>query len=61
LQDYEKLGAFYLGQAYDLEKGIMADALAENVAAGWKNGLADWGQDGERIRNAQGRLMPTWI
>jgi hypothetical protein len=32
------------------EKGITVDALAESVAETWKKGLADWGQDGERIR-----------
>jgi hypothetical protein len=32
------------------EKNISVDALAESVAASWKQGLADWGQDGERIR-----------
>jgi hypothetical protein len=32
------------------EKGISADALAESVAQSWRKGLAEWGQDGERIR-----------
>jgi hypothetical protein len=27
MQDYEKLGAFYLGQSYDLEQGALRDDL----------------------------------
>jgi hypothetical protein len=36
-------------------KGLTADEFAEQTAANWKQGLADWDQDGERIerlRNA---------
>ncbi len=29
--------------------GVSADALAEQVAETWRNGLAEWGQDGARI------------
>ncbi|MEQ8208191.1 MAG: ATP-binding protein [Lacipirellulaceae bacterium] len=32
------------------QKGITREQLAENFAELWKNGLAKWGQDGERIR-----------
>ncbi|MGI9430284.1 MAG: ATP-binding protein [Bythopirellula sp.] len=31
-------------------KGITPDELAAQTAELWRNGLADWGQDGERIR-----------
>jgi len=31
-------------------KGITPEELAEQTATLWKKGLADWGQDGERIR-----------
>jgi len=31
-------------------KGVSADQLAQSTAEGWKKGLADWGQDGTRIR-----------
>jgi len=31
-------------------KGITPDALATETAELWKKGLADWGQDGDRIR-----------
>jgi len=31
-------------------KGITPEELAEQTAALWKKGLAEWGQDGERIR-----------
>jgi hypothetical protein len=31
------------------QQGITPDELAEREAAKWKKGLADWGQDGERI------------
>jgi len=32
------------------KKGMEPDEYAEKQANMWKNGLADWGQDGERIR-----------
>ncbi|HUP00814.1 MAG TPA: ATP-binding protein [Gemmatimonadota bacterium] len=31
-------------------RGLDGDAYAAQVAAGWREGLAAWGQDGERIR-----------
>ncbi len=31
-------------------KGLTEDAYAEQQANQWRNGLAEWGQDGERIR-----------
>ena len=31
-------------------KGMSADALAAKTAETWKNGLAEWGEDGDRIR-----------
>ncbi|MGH8251103.1 MAG: ATP-binding protein [Steroidobacteraceae bacterium] len=31
-------------------KGVSAAELAAKTAESWKNGLAEWGQDGERIR-----------
>ncbi|MCU0254786.1 MAG: ATP-binding protein, partial [Acidobacteria bacterium] len=30
-------------------EGITADALAERTAAAWRDGLAEWGQDGARV------------
>ncbi|MFN2326482.1 MAG: ATP-binding protein [Gemmatimonadales bacterium] len=32
------------------QKGVEPDAYAEQQAALWRNGLMEWGQDGERIR-----------
>ena len=32
------------------KKGLTTDAFAEQQASLWKNGLAEWGQDGDRIR-----------
>ena len=32
-------------------KGLSVEQLAAQTAATWKNGLAEWGQDGERIRS----------
>lgn len=32
------------------EKGVTREEYAKNISALWKKGLADWGQDGERIR-----------
>ena len=31
-------------------KGMTVEALATKTAETWKNGLAEWGEDGERIR-----------
>lgn len=35
-------------------KGVEPDAFAQQQAELWKRGLAEWGQDGERIRRLQG-------
>src|SRR5690606_22323432 len=32
------------------KKGITPDQLAADQAARWRNGLAEWGQDADRIR-----------
>ena len=40
----------WINEATAEQKGITADELAEREAAKWKKGLADWGQDGDRIR-----------
>ena len=34
-------------------KGISPDQFAEQTASLWRDGLADWGQDGDRIRRYQ--------
>ena len=40
----------WIDPAEAARKGTTADALAAKTAETWKNGLAEWGQDGERIR-----------
>ncbi len=40
-------------------KGITPEELAEQTATLWKNGLADWGQDGERIRRYNDSVEKT--
>jgi hypothetical protein len=40
----------WIDQAEAARKGATPEAYAEKVAAMWKNGLAGWDQDGERIR-----------
>jgi len=38
------------------KKGITPDEHAEKTASMWKNGLADWGQGSERMRQLQGKV-----
>jgi hypothetical protein len=38
------------------KKGVSPDEHAEKTAAMWKNGLADWGQGPERMRQLQGKV-----
>ena len=40
-------------------KGITSEELAEQTADLWRNGLAQWGQVGERIRNYNLRVDKT--
>jgi len=40
----------WIDPAEAARKGTTAEALAAKTAETWKNGLAEWGQDGERIR-----------
>jgi len=40
----------WIDPAEAARKGSTPDALAAKTAETWKNGLAEWGQDGERIR-----------
>ncbi len=40
----------WIDEADARRKGMTSDEYAGNRAQLWKNGLADWGQDGERIR-----------
>ncbi|HTL50308.1 MAG TPA: DUF87 domain-containing protein [Steroidobacteraceae bacterium] len=37
-------------------KGMTVDALAAKTAETWKNGLAEWGEDGDRIRRFRGSV-----
>src|SRR5262245_16375781 len=37
-------------------KGTTVDALAAKTAEAWKNGLAEWGEDGERIPRFRGAV-----
>lgn len=41
------------------QKGIDADAFAAEQAALWQKGLAEWGQDGDRIRQLRDRAEFT--
>ncbi|MEL7338165.1 MAG: helicase HerA-like domain-containing protein, partial [Planctomycetota bacterium] len=43
----------YLDPAEATRKGMTVDELAKSKAKLWKSGLADWGQDGDRIRRLQ--------
>jgi hypothetical protein len=40
----------WIDPAEAARKGTTAEALAAKVAETWKNGLAEWGEDGDRIR-----------
>ena len=40
----------WIDPAEAARKGMTADALAAKTAETWKNGLAEWGEDGDRIR-----------
>jgi len=40
----------WIDPAEAARKGTTAEALAAKTAETWKNGLAEWGEDGERIR-----------
>jgi len=40
----------WIDPAEAARKGTTPEALAEKTAGNWKNGLAEWGEDGERIR-----------
>jgi hypothetical protein len=40
----------WIDPAEAARKGTTAEALAAQTAGAWKKGLADWGQNGERIR-----------
>jgi hypothetical protein len=40
----------WIDPAEATRKGTTAEALAAKTAETWKNGLAEWGEDGERIR-----------
>jgi hypothetical protein len=41
------------------KKGLSLDDYAGKQAEGWKNGLASWGQDGERIRHLRDAVDVT--
>ena len=41
----------WLDESEALRKGLTLKEYATKTASLWKNGLAEWGQDGERIRN----------
>ncbi|NLF21873.1 MAG: ATP-binding protein [Lentisphaerae bacterium] len=43
----------WVDEAEALRKGLSPDALAAQTAETWHKGLAQWGQDGERIRRLQ--------
>jgi hypothetical protein len=40
----------WIDPAEAARKGTTADALASRTAEAWKDGLAEWGEDGDRIR-----------
>ncbi len=40
----------WIDAAEAARKGVSPDEMAAKTAETWKNGLAEWGQDGERIR-----------
>jgi hypothetical protein len=40
----------WIDPAEAARKGTTAEALAAKTAESWKNGLAEWGEDGERVR-----------
>jgi hypothetical protein len=40
----------WIDPAEAARKGTTAEALAAGTAEAWKNGLAEWGEDGDRIR-----------
>jgi len=42
-----------------VRKGMTADAYAAETAAKWKKGLADWGQDGARVRRFKDAAQAT--
>jgi hypothetical protein len=41
----------WIDESEAARKGVTADVHAENTAAMWRKGLAEWGQDGARIRH----------
>ena len=43
----------WIDESEALRKGLTPDELAARTAATWRKGLADWGQDGGRIRRLQ--------
>lgn len=43
----------WIDESEALRKGVTPDELARDTAESWRNGLKEWGQDGDRIR----RLM----
>lgn len=46
----------WVGDDEAAREGITADELAAKKAETWRTGLADWGQDGERIRAMQAKV-----
>lgn len=46
----------WVDEAEATRTGVTADDLAANKAAVWQKGLADWGQDGERIRTLKDKV-----
>ncbi len=44
-----------------LRKGVSRQALAQEVASRWRQGLAEWDQDGERVRRFRDSSRPLLI